>query len=56
MLLSPTIRESIGLDLKNSIIVIDESHNIGLSAEKAFSHKLTFKNFYKAKQLLTKDK
>ena len=55
MLLSPTIRESIGLDLKNSIIVIDESHNIGLSAEKALSYKLKFNNFYKAKTLLTKD-
>jgi len=43
----------IGLDLENSIIVIDESHNIGLSAEKALSYSLKFNSFNDAKPLLS---
>ena len=31
--LSPTIREAIGLDLKNAILVFDEGHNIENAAE-----------------------
>ena len=42
ILLTPGIRKSIGLDLSNSMIVIDESHNIGKSAEMALTYKLKF--------------
>ena len=48
MLLNPNIRKSIGLDLKNAIIVIDESHNIGQSAERALSYNLKFEVLNKA--------
>jgi Rad3-related DNA helicase len=47
-LLTPGIRKSIGLDLFNSIIVIDESHNIEKCAEMALSYKLKFKVLNKA--------
>ncbi len=42
--LSPYIRKIVKLDVKNSIIVFDEAHNIENTAEKACSLELSFES------------
>lgn len=40
-LIDPEIRSKLKVNIENSIILIDEAHNIVRTAEQVYSHKIT---------------
>lgn len=46
-LLSKSSRESLGLNLKNNIVIIDEAHNLADSLISMYDTKITFSQVYK---------
>ena len=40
-ILTPSMRETMEINLKNSIIIFDEAHNIGKAAEEAMSFEIS---------------
>ncbi len=53
-LMDPEIRNKYNIQIEDSIILIDEAHNIAKSAEEVFSYKITVDDVHKASQTLVR--
>lgn len=47
-IINKNMRQSLGIDLKNSILIFDEAHNLVDNVIQTYNHKITYKELYES--------